>query len=210
MKMSNCERTVAMNIIDLFVQRGFISAFKNTSHSMYNWMYDNGLLRNGYDYADGATKCVFMYDGLDSWVIKCRYPGMERDYCARECENYALAEEAGFGFYFAATEFLCEVDGIAFYVQERVDCDESVDCLIKDRLQCDYEDSNTPYDEDSLWEEVEELDAYSRIMLLYGDEALARFICERRINDLHCGNFGIRGDSYVMVDFSGFGMAVWG
>ena len=214
MKATSWERDIALRIVDLIINKGFAEPFYSEArpYSMWDWLDKHGLFQQGFQYADGATKGVIFHEDLDDWVIKFRLPRefAEKDYCTREYENYVLAEEAGLDYYFATTEYLCEREGIIFYLQEQVICDEEVDSDIYDKLQCRYEESGTPYDNDSLWEEVEELDAYERVMLLYNNEALANFISQRHINDLHCGNFGMAGDHYVMIDYSGFGSGVWG
>lgn len=215
MKASSWERDIALDIVDFIIDKGFAEPFytEKKPYSLWDWFDKNKLFNEGgFQYNDGATKGVIFHEKLDSWVIKFRLPRelAEKDYCAREYENYVAAEDAGLEYYFAATEYLCEREGIVFYLQEQVICDEEVDSDIYDKLQCRYEESDTPYDNEDLWNEIEEMNAYERVMLLYGNETLANFISERRINDLHCGNFGLAGDHYVMIDFSGFGMSVWG
>ncbi len=202
------ERNIALDVIDVFMANNFAEVYRaSTNTTMWDWYQDTRI--DGIQYTDGATKCVFFAEELEDWVIKCKLPCETRDYCTREYENYRAAVEAGFDYYFAAVEYLCEREGILFYVQERVECDEDVDELICEKLQLDYEESGTPYERDSLWDEVSDMDSYSRVHLLYGDLNLADFIWSRHINDLHCANFGTIGDHYVMIDFSGFGMSVW-
>ena len=213
MRATTWERDVAINVVESLMRCGLGKLYTETKpYHLWNWLDDNGFFKNGISYADGATKAVIFHEDLDSYVIKFRLPREDanKDFCAREYENYIAAEEAGLEYYFATTEYLCEREGIVFYLQEQVICDEDVDSEIYDKLQCEYEENHTPYDADELWTEVEGMDAYSRTMVLYGNESLSRFIAERRINDLHCGNFGLAGDHYVMVDYSGFGMSIWG
>jgi len=213
MRASDWERDIAIGIVEKCISLGLAYLYQRDEKpfSLWDWMDKNHLFENGFSYADGASKAVLFHEDLDSYVIKFRLPRehADQDYCARELDNYMAAEDAGLGYYFASTEYLCERDGIVFYLQEQVICDEEVDCELHSKLQCQYEESNTPYDAENLWEEVEEMDAEERVRLLYGDDKLARFICERHINDLHCGNFGVAGDHYVMIDYSGFGSGVW-
>lgn len=207
MAMNTHERDIAMDAIELFMQHGFMEAFSNSNGTMWDWSQNCGL--DGLQYTDGATKCVFFWDELTDWVIKCRLPSEKLDYCSREYDNYRAAVEQGFEYYFAAVEYLCEVNGITFYAQSRVECDEDVDSCLCEKLMCSYEESGTPYNEDLVWDEIEAMDSYERMILLYNNTLLANFVSARRINDLHCGNFGTAGDHYVMIDFSGFGSAVW-
>ncbi len=211
MRASNWERDVAINVVEMLLNHGLVDNYtaERPPYSLWDWLDDSGLFKQGIGYADGATKAVIFHDDLDSYVIKFRLPreDADQDYCAREYANYVAAEEEGLEYYFAATEYLCEREGIVFYLQEQVICDEEVDSQIVDKLQCQYEESGTPYDIDNLWDEVDALTARDRVSLLYGNEKLADFIWDRRINDLHGGNFGLAGDHYVMLDYSGFGLA---
>ena len=208
MKMSLSDHNTAIKFIWKLLDAGLAAQMADKeNHYLYDW-FRKASLGNGISFADGATKAVFISFDFD-WVIKVNLPGEEFDWCGREYENYRLAEERGLGYYFAASEFLGEFEGIKFYAQEYVDCDEGVDSEIYDSLKARYKSSDNDVDDDCLWGEVEELDAEARVELLYNDDALVRFIWERRINDLHCGNFGIKGDHYVMIDYSGFGAGVF-
>ena len=212
MRASNWEREMAIKAVDILMQHGMAENYNNRNtvrFGLWDWLEETGLLKNGFGYESGASKAVIFYDELDSYVIKFRLPSEDpdKDYCAREYANYIAAEEAGLAHYFASTEYLCEREGIAFYLQEQVICDESVDSELHSKLQCQYEETGTPYDDESLWSEVEDLESCDRVRLLYGDNELAEFVWERHINDLHCGNFGLAGDHYVIIDFSGYGMA---
>ena len=213
MRATTWERDIALNIVDFCINKGFAKPYgcEYKTCSMWDWFDKNGLLENGFEYHDGASKGVIFHEDLEDWVIKFRLPceSSEKDYCCREYDNYVAAEEAGLEYYFASTEYLCEREGIVFYLQEKVEQDSDVDSRIVEKLEKQYNDSGSSYNVNDLYEEAEEMSAYERIMLLYGDEVLANFIVEHRINDLHCGNFGIVGDHYVMLDFSGYGSGVW-
>jgi len=107
-------------------------------------------------------------------------------------------------------EFLTAIGGIAFYAQEMVDCDECVDHSMSEKLARYYESIGQECeDEYSLLDEVENMSNVERIDLLYGNAELCQFISDRHINDLHCGNFGLAGDHYVIIDYSGYGNFAW-
>ena len=213
MRASDWERDIAIRVVEMLINRGMAKEVYETEGvlrcGLWDWLDDKGLFNEGINYADGATKAVIFHEDLDSYVIKFRLPceSADKDYCARELANYMATEEAGLEYYFAATEYLCEREGIVFYLQEQVICDEGVDSEMHSALQCQYEESGTPYDAENLWEEVEDMDSCDRVDLLYGNAKLTNFVWERHINDLHCGNFGLAGDHYVIIDFSGFGLA---
>ena len=205
MKMTMDERSSLLKIVNTLLNAGLAAALddEKSKYGLYHWYRDAGLKDFGISYADGATKAVFIDSELD-WVIKVSLRDTTRNYCAREYENYCLAEEAGLDYYFAACDFLAEIDGIAFYAQEYVECDDGVDSTIYESLRASYEDEGSEYNDEDLWCEAQEIDGYDRIMVLYGNRKLAKFIDEHHINDLHCGNFGIAGDHYVMIDYSGY------
>ena len=216
--MMNCERKELMEILAKLVSRGLIDYIREqrakeddwTRDSyLSNWMCQNHIEEElNVNYACGESKGVIIPD-CASWVIKFTIPTERRDMCYREYENYVLAEELGLSYYFAKMEFLTAIGGIAFYVQEMVDCDECVDHSMSEKLACYYESIGQECeDEYSLLDEVENMSNVERIDLLYGNAELCQFISNRHINDLHCGNFGLAGDHYVIIDYSGFGLSV--
>ena len=213
MIVSMLEYNIAVDLIDHCIDNGFMDFFHDGQkhYSMWDWFSQSGMFKEGYDYSDGATKGVIFHPELENWVIKFRLPceDADKDYCKREYDNYVAAEEAGLEEYFAVTAYLCERNGVCFYLQQKVYCDDTVDCEMHSKLQDRYENSNTPYDQDSLWEELECMDGYERIMVLYENQALANFVHQYHINDLHCGNFGMLNGYYVMIDFSGFGSQIF-
>ena len=210
MKMSMEERNVALNLVNTLLKMGLSEYFHSdkASNDLYDWFRENNLANMGFEYFSGATKCVLTHEEFD-WVIKFRYPGEKKDYCAKEYENYIAAEKAGFAYYFAACDYLCQHDDINFYVQERVECTEDVDSVIYENLLLEYKEEGSEYDEDNIWYEVEDMESHDRMVALYGNHDLADFVENHRINDLHNGNFGVIGDHYVMIDYSGFGYRVW-
>ena len=214
--METYERKELMNIISKLVTWGlvdYIHARRKDNKDGYlcNWADEAPLEDNGLEYTCGESKGVIIASSVD-WVIKFTIPNEDRDMCAREYENYVLAKEAGLAYYFAEMKFLTAIGGINFYAQEMVECDESVDNSLSEKLARHYESIGEKPEEGVEWElldEVENMSAVERVDLLYGDAELCRFIEDRHINDLHCGNFGIAGDRYVMIDYSGFGSQVF-
>ena len=213
--MNQMDRDDLLNILDVLVNElGLCNFFtddrRTKTHDLYDWAAEHNLAKRfNMCVATGATKGVLVFDDRD-WVIKFRLTDADRDYCRKEYENYVRAEDAGLSYYFAETVYLCEYHGVEFYAQENVECDESVESQIVDSLQRSYDEDGTPYDVEDLWNEAEDMDACARVHYLYDDDDLVKFINDNHINDLHSGNFGTKGDHYVIIDFSGFGRAVWG
>lgn len=205
MKMTMEDRNTALEIINRLLEAGLATKyFDKEEPYLSTWFYKTFGYGNSLTFADGASKAVFINSNFE-WVIKINLPREEHNWCGREYENYRLAEEYGLTYYFASCEYLGEFEGIEFYAQEYVDCNEEVDSEIYNSLKHRYDSSNMKYDEDCLWDELDNLEADERVDLLYNDEELVCFILERHINDLHCGNFGIKGDHYVIIDYCGFG-----
>lgn len=218
--MDNYERKELMNILAELVSIGLIDyiheqrRLTSWPHDRYlsDWMYKNHIEEKLHiSYESGESKGVIVPECVD-WVIKFTIPNENRDMCAREYENYVLAEELGLSYYFAKMEFLTAIGGVNFYAQEMVDCDDCVDHSMSEKLARYYESIGQQPGEGEEWDlldEVESMSNVDRIDLLYGDAKLCQFIADRHINDLHCGNFGFAGDHYVIIDYSGFGNFAW-
>jgi hypothetical protein len=191
------------SFINLLVEAGMIADINNVEKRFqpYDWFRDNMPKR--YDIYEGACKGVIAFKDAD-YVIKFDYYGDE-SYCKLEANNYADAVAAGLARYFAETHFVCEIDGVTFVIQEKCDCDES---MVYDSLghyvRSTYERECSEYNEDTIWDEVECLCEEGRAYEMCEDAALAHFICNHYINDLHQGNFGFIGGRLVITDFSGF------
>ena len=208
MRASMVERDTALDLVDMLIDYHLMDAYASRStSSLWDWFDSMHMENLGFTYASGATKAVFFHRDLHDWIIKVVLPDEQNnDYCRREWENYLAAEQAGLSQYFAATEYLTTVNGIAFYIQEKVFVDESVDSSIYDSASAERAARGEEIDEDALWDEVYDMEADERVELLYKNPKLTHFILSRHINDLHCGNFGMRGGEYVLIDYSGFGL----
>ena len=204
--MTSCEREITATLIEALVEYGMNSHLDSYGKcSLRDWYENNGLAYAGYSMSSGCTKACIMHDDLIDWVIKVGFVDGKLDYAALEYENYCLAVEAGLSFYFPETVYIGEFGGRAFYAQRMCDCDE--DQISSEWFEClcdRYEECGEDYDSDSIWNEVDDLEDDERVDLFFGDEELIEFLRERRINDLHGGNFGYRGGCKVIIDFSGF------
>ena len=204
--LTSYEREVASALIEALVDYGMIGYLESCGErGLRNWYEDNGLVYAGYSMSSGCTKVCIMHDDLVDWVIKVGFVDGKLDYAALEYENYCLAEEAGLSLYFPETVYIGDFGGRAFYAQRMCECDE--DQISSEWFEClrdQYEQCGEEYDNDSIWNEVDALDDIEKVDLFFGNEELIAFLDERRINDLHEGNFGYRGGRKVIIDFSGF------
>lgn len=216
--ISQQDRDFIMERLEEAFNIGFKEAFEN--EAMRRWLYDlsdNDLLCDMDILFDGCTKYVFLFEDVD-YVVKVSRKGLKYDYCALECENYQKAINAEVENYFAWTEFLTEIKGIKFYVQERVDCDlyDFNDDMLyyaeKIYNRSGYIDQDEELDENSvcdiLWDMVDDFDEESRLNAVFGEgyetQKLVGFCSQNKINDLHQNNFGIKNDFPVIIDFSGY------
>lgn len=167
----------------------------------------------------GCTKAVFINDDCE-WVLKTNIKknieDKYYDYCRKEADNFKVACETHIDEYFATCYFYKEVNGREFYVQEMVAVDEesfSSSCYdyVSSRYSKDYEYIE---DEEERSYRIDEL-SYDmpddeRICAIFCDipndkiSAIIDFIDNMRINDLHVGNFGYRGEQPVIMDYSGY------
>ena len=204
--LTSYEREAAIALIEALVDYGMNEHLDSYGKKcLRDWYENNHLSRVGYSMSAGCTKACIMHDDLVDWVIKVGFVDGKLDYAALEYENYCLAVEAGLGFYFPETVYIGEFGGRAFYAQRMCECDE--DQISSEWFEClrdRYEEWGEEYDSDSIWNEVDDLEDDERVDLFFEDEELIDFLRERRINDLHGGNFGYRGGCKVIIDFSGF------
>lgn len=169
------------------------------------------LYDRGFEYDRGASKYCILHPEFNGYVVKfCN--GGYFDHCEREYSNYIAAVARGFGDYFVYTEYLGEVNGIRFYIQEEaiVDSDRISDIWFYS-LREDYEPEDEEDDEDIInervWDAVGDLEDEERCSMCFPDmsDEFACFLDEYCINDLHEGNFGYIGGNIVIIDFSGYG-----
>ena len=166
------------------------------------------LAEEGLKIYSGASKICIVSDN-ENWVIKIGFlretntmlSADLRDYCEREALLYQEAIKSGCETHLAATYYGGCIDGIEFYLQERVVANV---CVIENRIKTQNSTHN-----DTDYEDCDGDDEYIRAVINDDNdeevEDLIEFAYEHDINDLHCGNWGIAKDGrVVIIDFSGF------
>jgi len=199
----------ALNFVEHLVELGLLDAIRETpGFYPYGWLKKHDNLFDTYYFADGSCKGVFCFPGID-WVIKFDYD-KKHSYCGRELENYIAAKEAGLARYFPETLALRDYGHIHFILQERCDCGEDeVQDIMFDSLKRRYTEWGDEVNDDDIWDEVYDIETHTALTCMFDDPELEDFVDERHINDLHTANFGKIDDHYVILDFSGYGLAVW-
>lgn len=202
MKLENCDREIVIRLAHILIDNG-ISEARN--QDLAEDLFYETLHRLGFDMRTGMTKSCFTHENLNDWVIKVGFTGLSKDYARTEYENYRDAVNCNLDWYFPFTEFLCEIDGVEFFIQEMAECcEDTVTSDWYDSIQALYEESGRDLDEIDIRDEVYELEDDDKIDLMFHDMALASFLREHRIGDFHEGNFGFIGDRTVIIDFSGY------
>ena len=196
------ERETAIRLVNVLVEKGIGNARNGSSMED---LFFNELYKFGFHMSSGMTKACITHGDLEDWVIKVGFAGsLSKDYARVEYENYKAAVNCGLGWYFPFTEFLCEIDGMEFFIQESAECcEEAITSNWYDLISALYEESGRDLEEIYIWDEVYELEDAEKIDLMFNDMALSSFLREHRIGDLHEGNFGFIGDRTVIIDFSG-------
>ena len=173
------------------------------------------------DYTGGCSKGVIVFSGMpfvikfDSWDKSTDERGTE---CGRELEIYNEAVKRGLACFFPKTEYLCWAADINFYLQQKIDYQDSridnweyrkairhirqtvTDKMI-DKFQ-KYLERNAPFYVRSIstrW--------IAAVISLYGKKKalqLEDFIIEMRINDMHDDNVGWYKKKPIILDFSGY------
>ena len=186
-----------------------------TRDGFRKWRADKGgadgykyLASVGLDIDYGMTKVVLI--GECNYVLKIPFEGLRFDYCKLEVSNYRKAQEFGVEGYFAACDFLTELEDeesdncVPIYIMEKVKVNEAAltQTIIKDypAISSDYEIARYP--EDGIREEA----ALDFLAEEYGDNynTFYDFICDQGINDIHGANIGLAARGWVVCDYSSY------
>jgi hypothetical protein len=160
----------------------------------------------------GVTKgCIIPKDS--DFVIKWTRDKRENE-AEQELEIYQEAVARGIDFLFPQTCFLCEVSGVKFFAQQKVDCSrydldekaytkyKKITKTVKAEIFQKAQKGFYNYS----WRSIDNL-WLSMIISLYGKKItlkLEQFTVDFKINDLHNGNIGFINNRPVLLDFCGY------
>ena len=220
---TNNEICIAKNVLCDLIKEGFIEGLKYKdrggyySKQIYDWYanHEEYLIKKHITINYGETKVCIITNDLKNWVIKVdilrrtnpHYGENYPSYCQVEADNYRCACARGLEGYFAETYAIGALDGLEYFLQERVEIDEdAITSSWEDYFKTGDEDDE---DMDRIYDYVCDMNDEERLEAIYGDDKDARrlkdFIEEFEINDLHEGNYGIRKDgTVVIIDYSGY------
>lgn len=175
--------------------------------SFVDMYYKHNMDTRDFDFRIGCSKYCLMNPFFENYVIKFSLGSF--DYCEREYKNYWAAVDNHLEEYFPYTVFLGDLNGLKLYIQEKAICDsETISSIWYNKIYEGYwseEDAKEAAQSGEIWNMIDDLDDYERVEYVYDDDKLWEFLDEYRINDLHEGNFGYVGERLVIIDFSGFG-----
>lgn len=197
------ERDIAIRLVDYLAECGLC---RNLSmQGFYDWFHEY-MEESGFVFSDGMTKICFSHPALENSVIKVGYIGSTRtDHAELEYNNYRDAVAQNLDYYFPYTDFLCERDGVKFFIQQIAECsEETITSDWYEQLSVQHEEMGEKFKPDEIWNEVWDLGDSEKIGLMFNDLALSQFLSSHKIGDLHEGNFGFIGDRTVIIDFSGY------
>jgi len=160
----------------------------------------------------GVTKGCIIPEGFD-FVIKWTKDKRENE-AEQELEIYQEAVARGIDFLFPQTCFLCEVSGVKFFAQQKVDCSRG---NLDEKTYSKYKKITKTVKQEifqkaqkgfynNAWGGIDIL-WLSMVISLYGKKTtlkLEQFTMDFKINDLHNGNIGFINNRPVLLDFSGY------
>lgn len=172
--------------------------------------YENDLeSKLEIDLAGGCTRFVLV-PRSGNYVFKIQYDfDKDIDYCANEAAVYVAAEQEGVADFFAWTACIGVYGATPVYAMEKVDVDEDRNCedsyfyhceQWKEENGCDDDDEVDPGDYDDHDGMIEYAIAHNGDLM----RKAVKLIDNIGINDLHSGNWGYRGDVFVLVDYGGY------
>lgn len=165
-----------------------------------NFKMDNGCYKFAFIIPD--FDYVIKTDSIDEWVSK--NTGTYRDYggCLNEFETYQRACKDNMERFFPETDFLIDIDGYRFYIQERAVID--ADTVIKSIAYNVQENFDTREDAEYYAEdEPAEWDVlYAVLDDVEETNILANYLEDIDVNDIHNNNVGWIGERGVVIDFA--------
>lgn len=156
----------------------------------------------------GATKGVVIFDDID-WVVKMplEYYDIDgTDFCKREVENYSYACMEGVEAFFAECIEIGKYKGLPLYAMRKAIRGDYYAEIASDRRnswEYDGRESNL-YSNSLYYSDLKELNINFDEKSDDEIQQLVNFCDEYEIFDFHDGNFGVVGDSIVIIDYSGY------
>jgi len=210
-----------MEVLEELSKIGLDTFFETRARCEFD-NFDWNSVPGSIQLSGGETKAV-IWDNEMPYVLKIPYfstKTVDKNYCDREVDFYAEAEEAGLEDCFAWCDFLFFFHNCPVYIMEWADCDEGA---IGDsaydasfRLACAQEgisEGSENYDRfvDEFSDSYYNCDCDTQILDLLDEvwgyqkaRAFNDFCYDHGINDRHTGNWGYVDGRLVIIDYSGY------
>lgn len=190
-----------------------------TENGFVSWRYE--LPKLSLETNWGSSKGVIFDPDFPDYVIKFPFDfhtSRARNYCEIEYDNYQAAQNfPEILDRFAWMDFLFTYKGYPVYIMEKVDCNDTEILSRAFNLSySSYRKENKSIPEKEMLKDFSDLfhcyysarEQMSSFLIDQIGEARTKlfwdFCDEREINDLHSGNWGLRGNDLVLVDYSGY------
>ena len=156
----------------------------------------------------GCSRVVIV-PNFSNYVFKIQYDGKKKvNYCENECLVYQRAVEAGVEDFFAWTALIGFYGNAAVYAMEKVEVNEERNSNDSFYYHAEKWHEENGEEEDYPYDDYDDHDGMLEYALAHNGERMHEAIdlihC-LHINDLHCGNWGYRGETFVLVDYGGYG-----
>lgn len=195
------KKELAQSGFNYFLQDVCDETFRKWKRVFYDMEPD---VQTGISICYGCSRLVIVPPNGD-YVFKIQFSTEDAiDYCHNEEIIYGMASERGVEQFFAWTSFIGEYGEAQVYAMEKLEVDD--DQNASDSY--DYHMKNCIEDgEDEYYGEYDDHDGMIEYAQAHNGSAMdeaVRLIDEIGINDLHCGNWGYRGSTFVLVDYGGY------
>lgn len=194
------ESLIAESIISMLFDAGLEEVF-----SCDKYLYEIVNMLDDEDgcfcSACGATRGCVRHDDLPGWIIKFDLCP-ERHYTRREARLYKEACQDDIEEFFCPVIPLGIFNGVEFYVAKACECgDYLIAETISDKCSDDEEEKEAIY-----YSICDGNNCFDYVFPNEGD--LYNWLEDHKVNDLHCGNFGIYEGEIVIIDYAGYGSLV--
>ena len=187
---------------------------KNEVDISDHWVMDRYCAESKLEFASGASRLCVVFP-KEKKVLKIPRHSVSIDYCAREMENYKLAEKYGVEKILLPIEYYTTVNGTKVYIQPMYSC---AMCEMPSREKNKLNDkiSNLSGKEiikkvqrgvfESKWRTLDHRWT-ARVVQLYGKKFARSFeewTQEAKVNDLHSYNIGWLDKKPIVLDYAGY------
>ena len=158
----------------------------------------------------GCTRLV-VFSADSNYVFKIQYDTSDPvDYSRNERYVYSRAKELGCEEYFAWVDCIGRYGSVLVYAMEKVEVNEdqnSEDSYLYHVEQWHEEHDDEDEDDMDLGEYDDHFGMIEYAIAYNGGNMskAADLLSELGVNDLHSGNWGYRGRTFVAVDYGGYG-----